>query len=67
MTYYTPKGYSNPKVFTKHSGHERLNKPIKPTTVGKWREKLTAKQIDIFDRIAGKELVARPIVCDFSS
>ncbi|MEM9275908.1 MAG: sulfotransferase [Cyanobacteria bacterium P01_F01_bin.143] len=52
----TTQGYSNPRIFNEHSGHERLNKPIKANTVGKWREQLNPRQIDSFNKIAKKEL-----------
>lgn len=51
-----PNYYSKSKIFKGYSGHERLSQPIKPSSIGKWREKLTVKQIEVFNSIAGREL-----------
>jgi len=53
-----PTHHSRPKIFENDKGHERLRQPIKPTSIGKWREKLTIDEIDYFQKLAGKELLA---------
>jgi len=50
-----PKYYSNTNR-VENPGHERLKQPITSASVGSWREKMTAKEIAIFNRIAGSKL-----------
>lgn len=53
-----PTHYSQSQIFKHDRGHERLSQPIKPTSIGKWREKLTKDEISYFQKIAGKELIS---------
>ncbi|MBE9039853.1 sulfotransferase [Oscillatoriales cyanobacterium LEGE 11467] len=48
--------YSQTKMFQGMNGHERLQKEIKPTSIGQWRKKMTAKEISEFERTARNEL-----------
>jgi protein-tyrosine sulfotransferase len=51
----TPDGYSH-TVLKELAGHERLALSIGADTVGEWRTKLTASEVVLFNRIAGREL-----------
>ena len=53
-----PSCFSQGKIFKGASGHERLTKPIKPSSIGKWKEKLSIDEINYFNQIAGCELKA---------
>ncbi|WP_153009732.1 sulfotransferase family protein [Mastigocoleus testarum] len=48
--------YSKTKMFAGESGHERLKQPIKPSSIGQWREKMTSEEINLFQNIAGSQL-----------
>lgn len=49
--------FSQVKMFRGQSGHERLEKPIRPTSIGQWKKKMTREEISIFNRIASRELL----------
>ena len=51
-----PNSYSKTKMFASESGHERLKQPIKPSSIGQWRKKMTGEEINLFQRIAGSQL-----------
>ena len=51
-----PDYFSRAKMFIGKSGHERLNRPIRPSTIGRWKEKMSEEEITIFHSIAGREL-----------
>lgn len=51
-----PQKTSNINIYLELSGHERLAKPIRPTSIGKWKDKLSPEEISIFEKIAGCEL-----------
>ena len=48
--------FSKTKMFSGQGGHERLDQPIKPSSIGQWKEKMSEEEIDIFHNIAGREL-----------
>lgn len=48
--------FARTKMFNGESGHERLTQPIKPNSIGKWKEQMSEEEISIFHRIAGREL-----------